>query len=82
MISKEEVKEVALNNGVDLFGIASVERFDKAPDGFHPKDVYSKAESVIVFAIRVPSETLCQKVPLRLRVRLPGLAPPVRHPCF
>lgn len=64
MISKEEVKEVALNNGVDLFGIASVERFDKAPDGFHPKDVYSKAESVIVFAIRVPSETLFAHNPI------------------
>ncbi len=64
MISKEEVKEVALNNGVDLFGIASVKRFNKAPEGFHPKDIYSKAESVIVFAIKVPSETLFAKNPI------------------
>lgn len=27
MITKDKIKEVALNNGVDLFGVASVDRF-------------------------------------------------------
>ncbi|MCK4663445.1 MAG: epoxyqueuosine reductase [Bacteroidales bacterium] len=58
MITKDKIKEVAFNNGVDLFGIASVERFDNAPKGFHPKDIYSKTESVIAFAIKLPTETL------------------------
>ncbi len=64
MISKETVKEVVLDKGADLFGIASVDRFDKAPEGFHPKDIYSKAESVIAFAIKVPSETLFADNPI------------------
>lgn len=64
MITKEEVREIAFNQGVDLFGIASADRFDKAPDGFHPRDIYSKTESVIAFAIKVPSETLFAKNPV------------------
>ena len=64
MISKEEVKEVVLEKGAHLFGVASADRFDKAPEGFHPKDVYSKSQSVIAFAIKVPSETLFAKNPI------------------
>ncbi len=41
-----------------MFGIASVNRFENAPKGFHPQDIYSKAETVIVFAIKIPTETL------------------------
>ena len=58
MITKDKIKEVAFNNGVDLFGVASVDRFKNAPKGFHPKDVYSKTETVIAFAIKLPTETL------------------------
>jgi hypothetical protein len=52
MIRKDIVREVAFRNGVDLFGIASVDRFDNAPKGFHPKDIYSKTETVIALAIK------------------------------
>jgi epoxyqueuosine reductase QueG len=58
MITKDIIREVAFKNGVDLFGVASVDRFENAPKGFHPKDIYSKAETVIVFAIKLPTETL------------------------
>ncbi|MCD4792935.1 MAG: epoxyqueuosine reductase [Bacteroidales bacterium] len=58
MITKDKIKEVAFNKGVDLFGVASVDRFKNAPKGFHPKDVYSKTETVIAFAIKLPTETL------------------------
>jgi epoxyqueuosine reductase len=58
MISKEKIKEIVLSKGVDLFGVASVERFENAPKGFHPKDIYAKAKTVIVFAIKLPTETL------------------------
>jgi epoxyqueuosine reductase QueG len=64
MITKHEIKQIAFNNGVDLFGIASVDRFNNAPKGFHPKDVYSKTESVIAFAIRIPTETLFAENPV------------------
>lgn len=64
MITRDKVKEVAYRNGVDLFGIASVDRFKEAPEGFHPKDIYSRTESIIVFAIRVPSETLYAENPV------------------
>ena len=58
MIPKDKIKEIAFRNGVDLFGIASVDRFENAPKGFHPKDIYSKAETVIAFAIKLPTESL------------------------
>ena len=58
MITKNKIKEVAFKNGVDLFGVASVDRFENAPKGFHPKDIYSKTKTVIAFAIKLPTETL------------------------
>jgi epoxyqueuosine reductase len=58
MITKDTIREVATKNGVDLFGIASVDRFENAPKGFHPKDIYSKTESVIAFAIKLPTESI------------------------
>jgi epoxyqueuosine reductase len=64
MISKDKIKEIAFLNGVDLFGVAPVERFQNAPKGFHPKDVYSKTESVIAFAIRIPTEALFAENPV------------------
>ena len=64
MITRDEIKEIAFDNGVELFGIASVERFKNAPEGFHPKDIYSKAETVIAFAIRLPTEILYAENPV------------------
>ena len=64
MITKDKIREVAIKNGVDLFGIASVDRFENAPKGFHPKDIYSKTETVIAFAIKLPTETLYADNPI------------------
>lgn len=64
MITSQTVKEIALNQGVDLIGISSIDRFKDAPQGFHPKDIYSKTESVIAFAIKLPSETLYAENPV------------------
>jgi epoxyqueuosine reductase QueG len=58
MITRDRIKEIAFQNGVDLFGIASVDRFNGAPKGFHPKDIYKKTKSIIAFAIKLPTETL------------------------
>jgi len=64
MITKKKIKEIAFKNGVDLFGVALVNRFKDAPKGFHPKDIYSKAETVISFAIKLPTETLYAENPI------------------
>jgi epoxyqueuosine reductase len=55
---RERIKETVLKHGADLFGIAPVARFDGAPEGFHPRNVYFRTESVIVFAIGLPTESL------------------------
>ncbi|MDA3893916.1 MAG: hypothetical protein PF517_19830 [Salinivirgaceae bacterium] len=64
MVTKEKIKEIAFETGADLFGLANVDRFAEAPKGFHPKDIYSKTETVIAFAIKLPSETLFANNPV------------------
>ena len=49
MIDHKEVRQLALELGADLCGIAPVSRFDKAPQGFHPRDVYPDAHSVVAY---------------------------------
>ncbi|OBR89673.1 MULTISPECIES: epoxyqueuosine reductase [Clostridium] len=43
------IKEMAYSFGADVCGISNIERFDDAPKGFHPLDVYAKTKSIIVF---------------------------------
>jgi epoxyqueuosine reductase len=52
MTTSAEIKHLAQQFGADLCGIASVERFRLAPQGFHPSDIYSGTKSVIVVATR------------------------------
>ncbi len=54
MITNQLIKKIADQCGAELCGIASVERFKKAPSGFHPKAIYPPTRSVIVFARRIP----------------------------
>ena len=54
MITKENIKQSAIDLGTNLCGIAPIERFDKAPKGFHPKDIFPDAKSVVVIAKCVP----------------------------
>ncbi|MBN1533718.1 MAG: epoxyqueuosine reductase [Spirochaetes bacterium] len=57
-MGQDDIRQIAEGHGADLFGIAPVERFSGAPAGFHPADVYDKTRSVIVFAKRIPPESL------------------------
>ena len=41
------IKEMAYSLGADICGIASIKRFEHAPKGFHPLDVYSETKSII-----------------------------------
>jgi len=61
---RERIKEIVFKHGADLFGIAPVARFDGAPKGFHPRSVYSRTESVIAFAVKLPTETLFAESPI------------------
>lgn len=58
MVESDEIKILAKNLGADLCGVSPVERFNAAPDGFRPQDVYQQCKSVIVFAKKLPSEVI------------------------
>ena len=63
MIDSKKVKEIMLSLGADLCGIASIDRFEDAPEGFHPLDVLPSCKSVISFGCRFPVGTLLCKSP-------------------
>lgn len=58
MTSAKEIKQMIFNSGADLCGIASIDRFDEAPKGYHPRDVLPSCKSVIVFAKKFLNGTL------------------------
>lgn len=49
MSDKNKVKEIMKSLGADLCGIASIDRFANAPEGYHPLDVFPLCKSVISF---------------------------------
>lgn len=55
MLEASDVNQKARALGAELVGISPVERFDGAPEGFRPTDVYPDCRSVLVFARRFPS---------------------------
>jgi epoxyqueuosine reductase len=58
MTNSETIKKRAIKYGADICGIAPVDRFADAPEGFHPCDIYPDCSSVVVFAARFPLSTL------------------------
>ncbi len=61
MINSGTIKKRVIQQGADICGIAPVDRFDGAPKGFHPSDIYPDCRSVVVFAARFPLSTLQAK---------------------
>lgn len=59
-----EVKEKLTALGADLCGIAGIDRFNDAPEGYHPLDVLPSCRSVISFACRFPAGTLACSSPV------------------
>jgi epoxyqueuosine reductase QueG len=57
-ICSEGLKRRTAQKGTDLCGIAALERFSDAPEGFHPLDIYPACRSVMVFASRFPGSAL------------------------
>jgi epoxyqueuosine reductase QueG len=58
MITKVELKKLIIDNGADLCGIATIDRFIDAPKGFHPCDILATCKSVVVFAKKFLKGTL------------------------
>ena len=54
MINATQLKGLAREAGADLCGIAPVQRFSGAPEGFRPSDIFPDAKSVVVVARRLP----------------------------
>lgn len=54
MIDSERIKERIKELGTNICGFAPVSRFNDAPKGFHPLDIYKECKTVIAFAIKVP----------------------------
>ncbi len=52
------IKDLVLDLGADVCGIANIERFHEAPIGFHPKDIFPGCKSVIVFGFALPKGLL------------------------
>ena len=50
---KSMIKEAALKHGMDLCGVAGVDRFSEAPEGRHPTKTLPGCKSVIVVAARL-----------------------------
>lgn len=61
MISAKEIKKIVLGLGADVCGIAPVDRFELAPKGFRPTDLYPSAKSVVVFAKKLPESVYYTK---------------------
>ena len=51
---KEKIKEMVAELGADVCGIANIENFAEAPNGFHPTDIFAQCKSVIVFGLALP----------------------------
>lgn len=53
-MTSEMVKQVALQSGADLVGIASMDRFEGAPPGMDPRYIFPDAQAAIVLGFRIP----------------------------
>lgn len=57
-IDSSQVKKIAFSLGADLCGVAGIDRFDGAPEGYHPCDVLPSCQSAVSFACRFPAGVL------------------------
>ena len=52
-LTKEKLREFAHSCGIDLLGVANIERFENAPKEMHPASIFPETRSVIVVARRI-----------------------------
>lgn len=53
-MEKTSIKKMILEQGADVCGVAAIERFVDAPQGFSPLDLYPDCKSVICFGVALP----------------------------
>lgn len=53
-VSKEYLRKIIIDYGAQVCGFAGIERFEDAPSGFHPSDIYSECKSVVAFGVSLP----------------------------
>ena len=63
-MTSAEIKQLFFSLGADLCGVAPLDRFDAAPKGFHPLDVFPQCRSVVAFACRFPVAALSCPTPV------------------
>ncbi|MGC9319895.1 MAG: 4Fe-4S binding protein [Armatimonadota bacterium] len=54
MLTSEKVKQAAKQMGADLVGIASMDRFEGAPEQMDPRHLFPEAQALIGLAFRIP----------------------------
>jgi epoxyqueuosine reductase QueG len=64
MTTSAEIKAMARRSGADLCGIAPIERFKNAPNGFHPHNINKETRTVIAFAKHEPTSALFSQSPV------------------
>ena len=57
-MDSESIKQIVCDLGVDICGIASIDRFTEAPEGFNPADVLPSCKSVIIFGKKFLRSTI------------------------
>ncbi len=60
-LTKQHIKQTAFKYGTDLCGVASVDAFKEAPEGFHPSDIFPGCGTVVVTALKMPEGTFLGK---------------------
>lgn len=58
MKTEKKIKSIIETLDADVCGIAAVERFSEAPQGFSPTDIYAECKSVIAFGAAIPKGAL------------------------
>lgn len=53
-LSKEYLRKIIIDYGAQVCGFADIQRFEDAPSGFHPCDIYSDCKSVVAFGVSLP----------------------------
>lgn len=64
MITSKEIKEFILKNRAERCGIAGIDRFSEAPEGYKPTDIYKDCQSVIVFLKQMPTDVIMTSNPV------------------
>ncbi len=57
-MNKESIRDKILALGADVCGFGGIERFEEAPESFHPIDLYADCKSVISVGVALPKGLL------------------------